>query len=271
MAMNSVCLAMNFITSLFSSFFTVVSIVLDLFTYIPQFFNWLSSKRYMRAVLDSENHHILITQSIFGPGMISKTFTRNYFVITKRSAISIWKISKFLDAAKISYQIFETDENQFDEIHIGGQLTNVHTNAYIYQFFPNFYFVDKPCNKEQHEKYFNIHTECIKYSDEFNGFLIEKKDEKSTSTLFPVNKETDYIFLIKLKITNLSINKTVHLIFGGSDIGTSVAVDFFTKNYKDIYKLAKKDQYFIAMQVHKTNQTAAISSIQDFTARMFNL
>lgn len=111
----------------------------------------------------------------------------------------------------------------------------------------------------------------IKYSDEFNGFSIKIKNNNQYKILqYPNNKDTDYAFLIKLCTNDLGMKKTVHLIFAGSDIGTLVATDFFTKNYIELYKYAKKDHYFIVIKVHKTNKSVAIPSIEDLTEQMFN-
>ena len=269
--LENIYMTMDIIISGISTIITALSILLNFFTYIPQFLKWLMDKRYLKHVLNSKNKYFLITQSILGPGMISKTFTKTYSLITKKSVICICKICKLLDKAKIPYQVFETNKEQFDEIHIGGPLTNINTNAYISQYFPNFYYIDKICNKQQHDKFFYIHKKLIKYSDEFNGFSIKIKNNNQPKILqFPNNKDTDYAFLIKLCSDDLGIDKTVHLILGGSDIGTLVATDFFTKNYIELYKYAKKDHYFIVIQVHKTNQSVAMPSMKDLTEQMFN-
>lgn len=254
-----------------SAAITAISIFANAATYIPSIYKWITDKRYLNAVLSSKNHHVLITQSLFGPGMISPHFMYNHTLLTKKSVISIQKITKALDKIKIPYDVFNTEKEAYDEIHIGGPLTNINTNAYIKQFFPNFHFCDFENKKNDYENFYKIHQSIIEYSNNFYGFIIENLNEhEGQKSKFPISKETDYMFLIKLTSKELGYSKTVHLIFGGSDIGTLVAADFFAKQYKTLYEQEKGKRYFLAIPVHKTNKTAAASTIINLTETMFN-
>lgn len=261
---------MDDIINTISTVITILSLIINFATYIPKFFKWLTDRRYLRAVLLGKNKHFIITQSLFRPGMISSTSIENYTVVTENSVISIQKIVKLLEKTKISYDVLQTNKEHYDEIHVGGPISNINTNAYVTQYFPNFHFVDQKSRQYQHENYYNIHRSLIDYAETFHGFLITASNDNQSTYKFPVDDENDYMFLIKLTSRELNCEKTVHLIFGGSDIGTLVATDYFTKCYKNLYKLAKKDRYFIAIPVHRTNKSAAISKLIDLSKSMFN-
>lgn len=249
---------------LLSTAVTLISLIVNFLILLPQLYKWLTDKRHLRAILGSKNHYFWITQSLFGPGSLSTNFIDNYTLITKNSAISCQKVAKLLDDAEIKYNVInDPDVPQYDEIHIGGPISNQHTNAYFKEYFTNFYFFDKVEKQQQHQKYYNIHRELLKYSDDFNGFQIG-------NTKYPIDEETDYMVLVKLTSDDLGCEKTVHLLFGGGDVASLVAADFFTKHYKILHSKAKRRHYFFVIPVHKTTQTPQISSMEDLTEQMFD-
>lgn len=249
---------------------TIVSLVANIITFIPRLLKWITDKRYLFTILSPINKYFLITQSLFRPEMLSSNFIYNCTLLTENSAISIQKVIKLIDRLKIRYDVFSTSQEHYDEIHIGGPISNAHTNAYINQFFPNFHFCDSPSKKENHMNHYKIHKSIIEYSSNFQGFVIDvAKKGQNRRMRFAVDSENDYMFLIKLTAEDLGCNKTVHLVFGGSDIGTLVAADFLSKYYKRMHALQRNKHYFFAVPVHKTNQTAATSMITDLTEHMF--
>ncbi|MGN1269007.1 MAG: hypothetical protein ACI4U0_05910 [Candidatus Aphodocola sp.] len=255
---------------------TFIAVIAAIIPYSRTFLKWITDKRFLKSVLNSKNKIFLITQSLFKPGMISQNLHEHCVFITKASVDSFQKIIINLLRINIKFVMYDADDKILDEINIGGPVTNTKTNAYINENFPNFYFSDEKRNKQLHEYFevYGMYDNFMKYNDNFKGFIIENKDDQKTKSIeLPIDGTTDYMFLIKMNSSDLgfeSEQKTVHLLFGGTDIGTSVAVDFFTKNYKEIYKRAKNNHYFFAIPVSVTNHTPMISGIRDLTEYMFN-
>ena len=262
---------MKYIIDLISNIINISALAIVIQASLMRFFTWATDKRYLHAILSSRNKQFLVTQALFGPGMIASSFTLDYILLTENSVIALHKVTKTLEKNKIRYDLFNTSTQYYDEIHLGGPISNIHTNAYIEQFFPDFHFCDYLAKQENHENYYKIHKSIIEYSDNFHGFIINKViNNQPQRILFPTDKESDYMFLIKLTSEDLGCSKTVHLVFGGSDVGSLVAADFFARHYKKIYSKQKDKHYFLAIPVHRTNQSAAISMIQDLTEVMFS-
>lgn len=261
-----------------SGIVTIISTLISIaaiFPYFPTFWKWITDKRILKSVLNSKNKFFLITQSLFKPGMVSEQIPEHYVFVTKGSVICLEKIIRNLLNVGCDYEIYETSQKKIDEIHIGGPITNEKTNEYIFEKFPNFYFVDEKDKKPQYEYFqkYKMHDNFIMYRDDFRGFIIYKDNKKTDPIKLPIDELIDYAFLIKMKSDDLgfqSDNKTVHLLFGGTEIATTVAVDFFTKNYKEIYKRAKNKHYFFAIPVSLTTRTPLVFGIRDLTKYMFD-
>lgn len=132
---------MKYMTDFISDGINVLSLAIVLREFILRFYRWATDKRYLYAVLSSRNKQFLVTQALFGPGMIASSFTLNYILLTKNSVIALHKVTKTLEKNKIRYDLFNISAQYYDEIHLGGPISNIHTNAYIVQFFSRFPFL----------------------------------------------------------------------------------------------------------------------------------
>ena len=141
------------------------------------------------------------------------------------------------------FDLTENSINPQNEINIGGFVPNKKVNAYFSKHFPNFKFVASTERKSRYIKY-TINQELIEYSDKENGFLV------GTDIFLKIDKTTDYAFVIKMKSGDFKNdnNKTIHIVFGGGNIGTVKATEYLLMYYKQIYKKYKTNHYFFCIR-----------------------
>jgi hypothetical protein len=133
------------------------------------------------------------------------------------------------------------------EIHIGGPVSNYKTNYYINNYFKDFKWIITDAHKKKY-----VADENLKKLD-YSFIKISTNDEEGVQIgenfyNYKRNKE-GWAIIAKIKIdTN---PKVVHLLFGCGANGTHGAVEFFIKNYKEIYKVNKSKQYIGIFKVNK--------------------
>lgn len=177
------------------------------------------------------------------------------------------KVMKFLSGVNVNCQLYGENNNN-DEILIGGPASNLRTNFYLSTSFPDFKIHLKK-SLYKYNKYFQkrIESKVFVYDNEFYGVMC--KDKK----LEFIPEIKDYAFIIKLTHEDfplLSAHKTVHMFFGNSIIATDKAIDFFIKHYKKIYKKFRDRHYFIGIEIDKKlNDFIVSKSYIDLTDKMF--
>lgn len=253
----------NFVIS--NNIMTIISFVVNLAFMIPFLFsviNYFSKKRYINKILEFNNDTTYITHSTF---YFSNGIGHEHKYITYESLEGINNIIKLLHTVNKKFDLIENIANPQNEINIGGFMSNKKVNAYFTKHFQNFKFIVNEDRKIRYSKY-PINQELIDYSDKENGFLI------GTDIFLKIDKTTDYAFVIKMKNEDFknNNNKTVHIVFGGGNIGTVKATEYLSMYYKQIYKKYKTHHYFFALEINKVDNSINFSKgIIDLTDIMF--
>lgn len=244
---------------------TIISFVVNLAFVIPFLFsikNYFSKKRYINKILEFSNTTTYITHSTF---YFSNGIEHEHEYITYESLEGINNIIKLLHTVNKKFDLTENAINPQNEINIGGFVSNKKVNAYFTKHFPNFKFVASTERKSRYIKY-PINQNLIEYSDKENGFLV------GTDIFLKIDKTTDYAFVIKMKSGDFKNdnNKTIHIVFGGGNIGTVKATEYLLMYYKQIYKKYKTNHYFFALEINKIDNSINFSKgIIDLTDIMF--
>jgi len=145
------------------------------------------------------------------------------------------QINSLLSDAGISI-ITETDEKDivYEEIQIGGPVTNKFTNRYFKRYLKNITWIVT-----------GAHYERYRADVDLNGFdysFIEKARDKKEGFRFGTKflsyspNQKGLAILIKLVDKSEASSRIIHLLFGAGTNGTMGAVSFFVNHYADIYK-----------------------------------
>ena len=153
-----------------------------------------------------------------------------------------------------------------NEINIGGFSANRKVSAYFAKYFKNFKYIEAK-EKEECFKKQDIDMRIFEFNEEGKkGFRIDDVFLETTSRI------SDYAFLIKLVKSDFKNDneKTVHIVFGGGDIGTIKATEYLLTHYKQIYEEFGENHYFFALEVNRVdNSIKYAKGIIDLTDRMF--
>lgn len=250
---------------IFNNIITIISFIVNFAFIIPfliSLYNYISKKRYIKKILEFNNDITHITHSTF---YFSNGTGHEHEYITYESLEGINNIIKLLHAINKKFDLTETINNSHNEINIGGFVSNRKVNSYFTKHFNNFKFIANIDRKNRYSKY-PINHELIEYSDMKTGFLIEN------NIFFKIDEKTDYAFVIKMKKSDFKddISKTVHIVFGGGNIGTVKATEYLSMYYKQIYKKFKNNHYFFALEINRIDNTINFSKgIIDLTDIMF--
>lgn len=155
-----------------------------------------------------------------------------------------------------------------NEIHIGGPVANIRTNTYIKNYFPKFKIGvnDEHLRRYQRENLKEIYqqilitgctTEGIYYGEELEHIVEYERFEKDCAVLVKLTKE------------DLKSDRTVHLLFGCGQVGTSNAVNYFLHNHKKLYKEYRGGHYFVIFPVNHKDKSLVESGKMDLTDCMF--
>lgn len=169
------------------------------------------------------------------------------------------------------------DSLQYDQILFEGPAANPKVNFYIHTYFPMVkYYVNldeffAPRDKsKKYKRQFHKRIRQMDYivdTDGYYGFSVGNKK------LDMISGETDYAILIKLvpdDFPALDKKRTVHILFGWSMAGSRKSIEYFLNHYKKIYKRFKKNHYFIAVNVNKSdNEFIARDDFIDLTEEAF--
>lgn len=186
--------------------------------------------------------------------------------ITYSSLQSINNVINLLNIVNQEFNLIDNGQENRNEINIGGFMTNKSVNAYFIKYFKSFKYVTNIKYKNAYDQY-PINKQIIEYTSEKFGFKIDNE-----LFLEAGSKISDYAFLIKLTKSDFKDDneKTVHIIFGGSDIGTVKASEYLYTHCKQIYRKYKKNHYFFAIEINRTDESVNYTKgIIDLTNVMF--
>ena len=191
-------------------------------------------------------------------------------VVIQQEAILQQKIVELLNIIKIQPLPFNnTSTAGYSEIHVGGPIANIRTSTYMHNFFPDLKWNVLPehRNKYNETDMKKIYEQVIRVNENKEGFSFGNEDKD----FFEYKKDNkDCAILIKLTPNDLGMNKTVHLLFGGGNDGTSQAVNFFAENHSLLFKKFKNKHYFIIIPVNKKDKTIDLAQgIKDLTLKAF--
>ncbi len=218
------------------------------FVYFVHFLQEKNKIRILKKVLCFKTYPPKCFVSI--PKFKSKILDRKRDVVILDEIHLMYNISFLLNKIGVTI-LFNNEKNVlYDEIHIGGPVSNEYVNHYFNLYLKNIKWIvtNEHLNKyKRDENLKKLNYEFIEVSDEGNeGFLID-------GTFYPYSKGgRGWGILIKITIdkNNSEIEpKTIHLIFGCGTNGTIGAADYFVNHYTKIYKKNKKGKYFGIFQV----------------------
>ena len=151
-------------------------------------------------------------------------------------------INSLLADAGISI-ITESNESDivYDEIQIGGPVTNKFTNRYFKRYLKEITWIVTGAHYERYLADANLNG--LDYS------FIEKARNKEEGFRFGakffsyVPNQKGLAILIKIVDKSGASPRTIHLLFGAGANGTIGAVSFFVNHYADIYKKMGSQPY----------------------------
>ncbi|HDD44712.1 MAG TPA: hypothetical protein ENG63_07630 [Candidatus Desulfofervidus auxilii] len=144
-----------------------------------------------------------------------------------------------------------------DLIVVGGPLSNKITSNYLRKYCPGFQLIYE---KEASEFKELPAAANVRY---VTGFRCGKH-------VLMANDDEEYGILVKITEKELDQERTVHIVFGYSGIGTGAAAYFLWKYYGKLFKKFGENKYFIAMKVSRHESYKSISATYiDLTSDAF--
>ena len=251
----------------FNNVITIISFIVNIMFVVPamvKIYIYFTKKRYVKKVLGYGNEAVQISHCTF----LLETYThsQNNF-ITYASVIAMNNVINLFNIINQKFYLVENPIDVKNEINIGGFTANKKVNAYFIKYFSNFKYIDSIKKKAAYEKH-PVDQRIFEFSiDDKRGFKID--DDYFLDT---TGKISDYAFLIKLVKSDFKNDneKTVHILFGGGDIGTIKATEFLLTHYKQIYEVFGEKHYFFALEINRVDNSINYSKgIIDLTDRMF--
>lgn len=228
-------------------------------TFISKAIQYCRRIRYIKKVLGYNRDTVQIYHSTFE--LLTDENQKNIFV-TEKAILSVDNVIALFRVAKLKFSLIGQDNEAINEMCIGGFIPNKRVNSYFSQFFPEFKYCAKTKFRDKYEK-LPINTQIFEYAENKTGFRLNQ------DTFLETNSQKDYAFLIKLTSDdfNTTTKKTVHILFGGRDIGTLKATEYLRTQYKEIYKKYKNKHYFFAIEINLVdnsfNQRTGIIDLSD--------
>lgn len=224
--------------------------------------------RHLKRIMGFKNKKVIVTFSIFFSEKVNNSL---------HELITFEELEKLKDVIEIGNRIGITVEipprNQLsliqtndirDEINIGGPLTNKYVHSYLSEFNEFVFYKHKD---DKVENNYMIEKDCIQETKDPDGryFMIN-------SIKYYVDKETDYLFLIRFRQFNDNkITKTVHLIFNTHHNNNVIITRVYREYSKVIYPIIKKykHNYFLVIPIDKNTGMFKIDKIEDRTTHFF--
>lgn len=246
---------------------TIISFIVNLFFLVPfiyKVYKYFIQNRYIKKILAYSNEPIQIYQSTFKFEALDGSkhdFIKCSSLEETNNLLNIfnYKIQKFV--------FVNQDDSAKNEICIGGSFYNKKTNSYFNKYFNNFISVIDLKYKNKLDS-LHIDTQLVEYSSNEFGFKIGEDIFLETEEY-----KNDYAFLIKLTSNDFNDerNKVVHILFGGTYVGTIKATEYLKTHCKEIYKKYKNEHYFFAIEIDLINKSFNQKvGIIDLTNKMFS-
>lgn len=251
---NDIIVVLSFISNIM---FIIIPLIVKMFRY-------LFIKRYIKLVLGYTKEPVQLYHSLFE--FETRKNSTNTF-LTYASLKAIDNIINLFNIVNQKFDLINTKDDSCNEMNIGGFMTNKRVNTYLCTYFKSFKFVSNFSYKEENEK-FPINQKIIEYTDGKYGYKF------GDAKFLEGNRDLiDYAFLIKLTGSDFKDNykKTVHILFGGRDIGAIKATEYLLTHCKQIYHKYGKKHYFFAIPINAIDNTFDYKTgIIDLTDIMFN-
>ena len=229
---------MNYL-NYFNTTITIISFAANLMLIIPfliKVYEYFTKKRYVKKVLGYSKEAVQISHCTFELEMFSGS--KNNF-ITYASVISMNNIINLFNIVGQRFYLVENPIDAKNEINIGGFSANKKVNAYFAKYFKGFKYLETEDKEEAHKRK-GFDMRVFEFNKEGKkGFKINDVFLETTSRI------SDYAFLIKLVKSDFKNDneKTVHIVFGGGDIGTIKATEYLLTHYKQIYEKFGENHY----------------------------
>lgn len=258
---DTVVTIITVITALGTIFGVIVPLAIKIYGYH-------SKIKYVKRTLHLLNKHVLITCGIF-PGA-HKTRTAVNDMVDLKEVRCLKAISDF--CATVNINVYLQDEylmTDIDEIHIGGPVRNVTVSNLMTNYFENTFKILLPHEDKGH-KNLPANDKFIEYTESETGFAFGAGGNRAK--YLTDAKYGDYAILIRLIDRNE--HKAMHILFGGHGLGTTKAVEYFTKHSKEIYNFTKergveKSDYFFMLHVNNDGRHDSHIGLTDLTDIMF--
>jgi len=179
-------------------------------------------------------------------------------MVIKDEAQPCFELINLLEEAGVKVNVIHSNkESHLDEIHVGGPVSNRHTNRYFCRYIQNIKWVATPEHVAQYKSDKNLSTfndDYLQLSDGTEGFWVDGE-------MLPYIKDKEgWAFIARINLAGDAEAKTIHLLFGCGTNGTIGATNFFINNYSYIWhRNMKRDDYIGVFRVDKDgNKTGEI-------------
>lgn len=152
-------------------------------------------------------------------------------VIISKEGGAFYRLTELLNSFGIKANVLTANMTaKFDEIHIGGPVSNRYTNQYFGRYLTSrIKWLVTQSHAELYKMDENLmDSSFMRITDDIEGFEVGGKVYRY------VKDKEGWAFIIRMNISDDSAPKTVHLLFGCGTNGTIGAVQYFVKNYTHI-------------------------------------
>lgn len=231
----------------------VISVITGIVKLLLKFVFYINKQRYIKTLFMFETKQCYISQSIY-----KREATNGiHDFVTVNSMICFQKLQYMLN--EVGYKVIPYTDSYMGKniIHIGGPGANINVNSIFATKKVNFKTVLPSTEMELLNKQ-KLNTSCFKFKDDgVSGFEIGKR-------FLEFNEEKDYGIFIRIpNCKETGIDYTTHIIFAEWSSGTVNAVDFFTRNYKMIANIYKKERYCFAVPISRINNSTELLQVGD--------
>jgi len=242
----------------------VLGAVFQLIALIKRLLNYLKRTKFIKGILLSDKP-LSISFSVSKNTKADSMFFR-YDMVTMGAVISMKKIIGFCNEINKDTSLFtESDQVNFDEIHIGGPSSNIRVNN-LMKRFENKFFLDTPKKNESNYRKRKLGLYFLNFTETSQRFSFG--DDKQHK--FEIDEE----FLDCAIFIRICEGRSQHIIFGAYGWGTSQAIEFFTIHTKTLYNFAKEkgrlnESYFFVVPIHRVDDDFRFDKLYDLTDTMF--
>ena len=250
----------------FNNVITIISFVVNAILIVKVMekgYAYFTKKRYVKKVLGYNKEAIQISFSVFEK---KETDNTNTNFVTYSGIVAINNIITLLTNINYKFYLSERKNEAKNEMNIGGFYANKIVNAYFIQYFANFKYLTGNDRKEVYEKHYADMRMFQFTEDGTKGFMV------GDVFLEVADRITDFAFFIKLVESDFNNDneKTVHIVFGGTAIGTIKATEYLLQHCKQIYEMYGEKHYFFALEINLLDNSINYSrGIIDLTNEMF--